>query len=358
MAHRLAEKCFTPLELTHFKDNFVNLADEQDHLQYWKEDTLCRFLQIPDVLAVNHVLGQMLGYLGAWPFSSLAPAILTREALCKIVAILTRRYERVLKGGRRDRAKLIFRSLAVHDRTQGELEKPGPELKHDGNLEASIRLAQSDHQAKAQGYAIDAPGNDEEDDDDDEMALAALESLDAIEVFSLEKERLESTQSNLRQAQIPFDNFRSLLLLMLLAAPLQPQEGLSSLAQRATGDSFDDFQRITDSILWSFGPEIHTGITNSSFRTITNHSLPYLFEGFNAVFEHFLFSKHLDLSKRKRTSSSASHISLSPAPPADEAESTPVPILERQGDILNSALLCQISFFIPSSTIFSRLRLL
>ena len=33
------------------------------------------------------------------------------------------------------------------------------------------------------GFAIDEPANDDEEEDDDELALAALESLDAIEVF-------------------------------------------------------------------------------------------------------------------------------------------------------------------------------
>lgn len=294
----------------------------------------------------------MLGYLGAWPFSSLAPAILTREALCKIVAILTQRYQGVLKGGRRDRAKLIFRALAVHDTRLGQVKTTEkPEVVHDDDLEQTLKTAQAELQSNNQGFKIDAPGNDEDDEDDDDMALAALEALDAIEVFNLEREKLESTEGRMRQAQLPLDNFRSLVLLMLVIAPLQPQETLSSLVLRSTDENMERIQQIADSILWSFGPEKNAGITNSSFKTIINQSLPFIFEGFNPLFEHFLFSKHLNLSKRRGTGASQL------APPVNVAQDTiPEPILATEGSILTPPILCQLSFFIPSSILFHRLR--
>ena len=118
LAHRFAEKCFTPLEITHFKDVFRSLAEEQNGIQYWKEETLCRFLAIPDVIGPGPVLFQMATYLGAFPFASLAPAILTREAMVKVVAILTERYGKVLKRGLRDRNKLLFRSLGEYTLTE------------------------------------------------------------------------------------------------------------------------------------------------------------------------------------------------------------------------------------------------
>jgi hypothetical protein len=113
LAHRFAEKCFTPLELAHYKDNFRTLADQQDGLAYWKESTLTRFLALPDVLEVGPVVFQIASYLGAFPFLSLAPAILTREALVKAVVLMTGRYERVLKRGKRDRLRLLFRSMGT-----------------------------------------------------------------------------------------------------------------------------------------------------------------------------------------------------------------------------------------------------
>lgn len=40
LAERFAAKCFTPLELTHFKDNFFSRALEQGGLRYWNEKVL------------------------------------------------------------------------------------------------------------------------------------------------------------------------------------------------------------------------------------------------------------------------------------------------------------------------------
>ena len=56
-------KCFTPLEITHFKDVFRSLADEQDGIHYWKEETLCRFLVIPDALGPGPLVYQMVHLL-------------------------------------------------------------------------------------------------------------------------------------------------------------------------------------------------------------------------------------------------------------------------------------------------------
>ena len=62
LSHELAvrfAKCITPLEITHFKDVFRSLADVQDGMQYWKEETLCRFLVLPDVLGPGPLVYQM-----------------------------------------------------------------------------------------------------------------------------------------------------------------------------------------------------------------------------------------------------------------------------------------------------------
>ena len=82
-------------------------------MQYWKEETLCRFLSVPDALSVGPIVYQMCTYLGAFPFPSLAPAILTREALVKVVVVVTEKYGKVLKRGGNDRNKLLFQSLGL-----------------------------------------------------------------------------------------------------------------------------------------------------------------------------------------------------------------------------------------------------
>ncbi|KAL9030771.1 MAG: hypothetical protein Q9196_001149 [Gyalolechia fulgens] len=365
LALRFAKKCFTPLEITHFKDIFRSLADEQDGIQYWKEETLCRFLVIPDALGPGPLIYQMATYLGAFPFPSLAPSILTVEAMLKVVVIMTERYRTVLKRGGADRNKLLFRSLAVFDRRMSSAyEKPSQDLLdsiRDEKLEkgdiSDVRPDEARSQAAGEephstpGFSVDAPANDaDEDEDDDELALAALESLDAIEVFKYD----QRADTKINHAQIPVDNFRRLLMLLLVIAPLDAQESLSRHAERLTPRRIESLKEVADSILWSFIPEQNAGIFYQAFNKIIPASLPYMFDGLNPLFEHFLFSKNIDLSKRKRSSTSAPLIS--PTVPQVPDTTQVDPLLPREGDILNLDILSQLSFFIKGNNLFRRSR--
>ncbi|KAL8726725.1 MAG: hypothetical protein Q9166_006520 [cf. Caloplaca sp. 2 TL-2023] len=364
LALRFAKKCFTPLEITHFKDVFRSLADEQDGMQFWKEETLCRFLVIPDALGPGPLIYQMATYLGAFPFPSLAPSILTIEAMLKVVVIMTERYGTVLKRGRADRNKLLFRSLAVFDRRMSSVyEKPSQGLLDSVRNEKSEKVDTSDavlEEVRSQatgeephstlGFPIDKSANDEdEDEDDDELALAALDSLDAIEVFKYD----QRADTKIHHAQIPVDNFRRLLMLLLVIAPLDSQESLPRHAERLTPERIASLRQVADSILWSFIPEQNAGIFYQSFNKIIPASLPYMFDGLNPLFEHFLFSKNIDLSKRKR--SSAPVQMTSPTIP-QVPDTTLEPLLPREGDILNLDILSQLSFFIKGTNLFRRLR--
>lgn len=305
LALRFARKCFSALELAHYKDIFRSLADDQDGIQYWKEETLCRFLVLPDSLGPGPVIYQMATYLGAFPFPSLAPSILTVDALLKVVVIMTERYGKVLKGGKSDRNKLLFRSLAVFDRRMSSVyEKPLQEVLETfkGGKGAETRESPVESpQSRVAGFSIDDPANDEEEqEDDDNLALAALDSLDAIEVFKQD----QRADTKIHHAQIPLDNFRRLVMLLLIISPLGAQESLSKYAQQLTETRLEELRKVADSIVWSFTPEHNAGIFYRPFNTIIAASLPYIFDGLNPLFEHFLFSKNIDLS-RKRQSSSA-----------------------------------------------------
>lgn len=364
LALRFAQKCFTPLEITHFKDVFRSLADDQNGVHYWKEETLCRFLVIPDALGPGPVLYQMATYLGAFPFPSLAPSILTIEAMLKVVVIMTERYRGVLKRGGTDRNKLLFRSLAVFDRRMSSVyEKPPQEVldsirdgksekvdTSDAVMEEARSQAAGEEPHPTRGFSIDKPTNDEdEEEDDDELALAALDSLDAIEVFKYD----QRADTKIHHAQIPVDNFRRLLMLLLVIAPLDAQESLSRHAERLTPKRIHSLREVADSILWSFTPEQNAGIFYQSFNKIIPTSLPYMFDGLNPLFEHFLFSKNIDLSKRKRSSASTPLTS----PTVPQVPDTPLePLLPREGDILNLDILSQLSFFIKGNNLFRRLR--
>ncbi len=211
LALRFANKCFTQLEITHFKDVFRSLADDQDGIRHWKEDTLCRFLVLPDSLSSGPLIYQMATYLGAFPFPSLAPSILTFEAMLKVVVIMTERYGKVLSKGKADRNKLLFRSLAVFDRGISTPHKGPfqniPDVANDKKADKEqVTPASEKPSSHLPGFPIDQAANDdEEEEDDDELALAALESLDAIEVFK--HDRRADTKIN--HAQIPSDNFQS-----------------------------------------------------------------------------------------------------------------------------------------------------
>jgi hypothetical protein len=334
---RFAKRCFTPLELYSFQDVFKSLADHQDSIAYLKEDTIARFLEIPDILGASSIIFQMISYLGAFPFGQEAPVVLGFEQMIMVVVIMTQRYQRVLKKGNRDRTKLLFRSLAVYDRGESHNDGNKPETSEEIQRDDGTSAARS-HVA---GFSVDDAVNDDEEEDDDDLALAALESLDAIEVF-------RHGDAPIAQSSIPSDNLKKLIMLLLLIAPLGTQESLARHAERLSGDQLESLRRTADNILGAFvNVEKFPGVKIHQFNTVIPISLPYLFNGFNALFEHFLFSKNIDFTKRRDST---------PLPPPDPT--TDQPLLPQIGEILDLNVLSQLSFFLPGDTLFRRLRLL
>ncbi|KAI1138306.1 TLD-domain-containing protein [Hypoxylon sp. FL0543] len=336
LAEKFARKCFEPLELYSFKDNFKSLADHEQNVRYLKEDTIARFLELPDILAVSPVVFHMLSYVGAFPFLQDAPVILGFEQMIMVVTIMTERYTKVLSKGASNRRKLLFKSLAVYDRKLSEIEK-----QHNG-----AGSPERNYNMHAPGFAVDEVGDDSEEDevDDDELVLAALDSLDVNDAFKTGDSHAASTHG----AMIPADNFRKLIMLLLLVSPLDAQENLSSYANRVSGSELEDLRVTAENILSAFvNAEKSPGITVVQFNKVLPSNFPFLFNGFNPLFEHFLFSKNLDLSKRKNSISGAiSPTALRP------------PLLQDKGQILNLSVLSQLSFFISGNELFRRLRLL
>ncbi|XXH02991.1 hypothetical protein Hte_009381 [Hypoxylon texense] len=336
LAEKFARKCFEPLELYSFKDNFKSLADHQQDVRYLKEDTIARFLELPDILAVSPIIFHMLTYIGAFPFLQDAPVILGFEQMIMVVAIMTERYTKILSSVS-DRRKLLFKSLAVYDRKLSEIEKH----------QSDARTSASHSNSHAPGFAIDEAGDDLDDEaiDDDELVLAALDSLDVNDAFKTGDLHSATTHG----AMIPADNFRKLIMLLLLISPLDPQESLSAYANRVTGTELEELRATAENILSAFiNVERSPGITYAQFSHTIPSNFPFLFNGFNPLFEHFLFSKNLDLSKRKDGSVSKA---------VDPALVLP-PLLQDSGQIMNLNVLSQLSFFINGNELFRRLRLL
>lgn len=348
LAERFATKCFTPLELTHFKDNFFSRATDQDGLKYWNEKTLSDFLGIPDSseaqypLDAGPVLFRMVSYLGAFPFQkTMAPSVLTLDAMVKVVVLLTERYGKVLRRGRRDRVRLLFGSLADVGRRDF-----GRDVETETEMDAPATF-----KTHSSGFAIDDPVDDDEgeDEDGDDLALAALESLDAIEVFKHDQ-RVDRT---VYEAHISLDTFRRLLMLLLVIAPLKPLENVKTYTYDLSAERMENVRKEADNILAAFiQDEQGNGISYRSFSKMVTGSLPYLFDPLTPLFEHLLFSKNLDLSKRRDRADSTASESMETEP---EPEPAPMPSIMLPGAfesmILNPSLISHLAFFLPTPSI-------
>jgi hypothetical protein len=315
-------------------------------VKYWSEATLCRFLELPDALGVGSVVFQMASYLGAFPLPSQAPAILTNEAMLKVVTIMTERFGVVLKKRSRELwLRELYRSLAIYDKgIRAEIEDKEKEAASDERKEKATS-------GSSLGFAVDMPDDGDEGDEqeDDELVLAALDSMDATEVFK------QGEQSNVHHSIIPTDNLLKLVELLLLIAPIDPQQSISSLAPDLTSDRVAELRQAANVILSSFGVEKHPGVTYRTFNTVVSLCLPYLFNGLHPLFEHFLFAKDFDLARRKDGPVSPA-TETKPVIPPPKTVSEPEPILRDPGEILNLTVISQLSFFIEGSQLFRRLR--
>jgi hypothetical protein len=303
-------------------------------MAYLKEDTIARFLEIPDILGASPVLFQMVSYLGAFPFLQEAPVILELPQLIMVVVIMTERYRRVLARGSADRTKLLFKSLAVYDRKASAASATSPP-----QSPAELRARAGSTSA---GFAVDEPGEDLDDDADDDLVLTAFELLDVSEAVK------QGNAPDFHGAIVPTDNFRKLLMLLLLIAPMGAQESLSQYSNRVIDDNLEHLRTSAENILASFvNVETSPGVRYSDFKRLIPVLTPNLFNGFNNLFEHFLFSKNMDLSKHK------------PGHEKDvDGPKMAQPLIMNNGEIMTGHLLSQIAMFLPGSDLFRRVRLL
>lgn len=259
--------------------------------------------------------------------------------MLKIITIMTGRYKKILKRGDQDKAKLLFRSLAVFDR-KASVSSP----KDKPNMEDIVRDQLPDEMLKERevqegmrshtsGFAIDEPSNDDEDEDDDDLALAALDSLDAIEVFKQD----QRTDRKIHHAMIPADNLKKLIMFLLLIAGIEPLTPLGSYGDRLDAEKLQSLNVSADAIVAAFDPDPHSdGVRYSNFVKTMATTTPDLFDPFNALFEHFLFSKNIDLNKHREA-----------LDPIVVIEPRPSPIYRAQEDdtysIFTDTLLSQVS---------------
>jgi hypothetical protein len=293
----------------------------------------------------------MVSYLGAFPFPSHAPAILTNEALLKVVTVLTQRYGAVLKRkGKKMWLSEIYRSLAVYDRGLHASVASANQLE-DSTAKFSSDEPHSKHSGQL-GFTVDRPDDgDDNAEEDDDLVLSALESMDASEVFK-HGEHLTS----MHHSVIPSDNFLKLIELLLVIAPMDSLESIATYTAQIDEKRLQGLRKTANHILSSFNIEKTPGISFRTFDAVVSACTPYLFESLRPLFEHFLFTKDLDLHKRKPSSNSIQEPPPKESKPKEEPKKEP--LLKQESDLLDLNVLSQLSFFIKGSSLFPHLRLL
>ncbi|KAE9364871.1 restriction of telomere capping protein 5 [Stipitochalara longipes BDJ] len=348
-----AEKCFSSFELRCFKQTFKSLAEEQsDGVRYWPEATLVKFLELPDALGSGAALYQLCSYLGAFPFPSHAPAVLTGDALLRIVCLITGRYMKVMDSGKDTWRREIWRACAVFEPEASTAVTKKTDLTEETNGKPAP--ASEDHGIPAEPSTTGNKKQEESGDDEDELAFHAFELIDALEVYK------QSEKANFQHGSIPSESFLKLLELLLLIAPLGPAEKVSLYTTQLNGRRLEGLRAASKCILASFGDEQNSGIGYDIFDAVVTSTLPHLFDSFDPLFEHFLFPKDSDVHKNTVSapedaasedpkSAIISHVEPVQVP-------TPEPLLPVQGDILDLNLLSQLSFIFSDKSIFHRLR--
>ena len=360
LTNTFAEKCLTSLELYCFKSVFKSLAESESGLRYWSESSLTRYLDLPDALSAGPVIYQLCSYLGAFPFPSHAPAILTNEALLRVVVILTGRHAKVLRGGKAVWRREIWRGCAVFDRVLSPTTDRAPS---DPSRADAGQPGGGEQFSASKGFDVDRPVNDIEDDDgleydDDEMVLAAFESMDAMDVFR------QGDKADIVHAMIPSDNFLRLLELLLLIAPLGAQENVGLYGVTLDPKRLEGLRSTANCILASFGIEHNPGISYRVFNKVVSNTLPFLFDPFQPLFEHFLFSKDLDRMHARKSGSSApesgsqetAKTTTSSAPSEKPPTSDTEPLLPVEGDIMDLNILSQLSFIFTGPSLCRTMR--
>jgi hypothetical protein len=252
---------------------------------------------------------------------------------------MTGRHSKVLRGNRRTWEREIWRALAVLDRGLAVTEKD--------------KERQHEEQPTGAGFGIDVPQEDDEDEDedDDELMLAAFDAMDATDAFK------QGEKQDTQHAMVPTDNFLTVLMFLLLIAPLGTQEPLSAYVADLDNDLLQDLRYRAHSILTSFGAERNPGVSYKTFRKVVPFTLPHLFDPLKILFEHFLYPLDFDLSKKTHPTSEAVEKPEKTDKPKPVDLTKPL-LPDPVGSLLTRSVLSQLSFVLPPATLFRNLTLL
>jgi TLD/Domain of unknown function len=335
------------------------LAEDRNGSKSWSEPTLAKFLELPDDLGSGPIIYHLCSYLGAFPFPSHEPAILTAETLLRVVCLMTGRYMKVLRGSKENWRREIWRACAEFDQEAlAAARNTDPPKETESEIAPGVEDQHVIPEAStADASFVDEPMGEEEqeDDDEDELALHAFELIDALEVFK------QGEKVDIQHALVPSDRFLKLLGLLLLIAPLRPQESVSMYATQLDAKRLEDLPTAAHCILMSFGGAQNPGIRYKTFEIVISNTLPYLFDSLAPLFEQFLLPRDVDRkdSAPDEPSPPSSPETLQPeASPQEEPAHIPAPepLLPVQGYILDLNVLSQLSFIFSYESFFHRLR--
>ncbi|ODQ51249.1 hypothetical protein SAICODRAFT_67157 [Saitoella complicata NRRL Y-17804] len=313
-------KSLTSLEAYCLKDVFTSLADTEDGMMYWTEDTFIKFLEIPDSTGASSLLFKSASYLAAFPYPNMAPAPLSLEGLAKVIAIYTGR-STAIKG---DLSKTIFSSFAVIDRGQ---------------------IFDWDEEKK-NAVTVREDSDDENEDDDD---LRALEALDELSAFSYADTQAATDADKKDKGPVPrilTADMRNILIYILgtSATTTSTSVGVEVFGK----DQMQRLEDIADAMVAGMRPN-SVGVDWAGFKAWMERSGKGVWKPLSGVFDKFLCSKKVASNPAVGVTVEASDKPL----PGPKPGGGRLPKLEEATELMTPASLAQMGMFIPTESMSS-----
>lgn len=261
-------------------------------------------------------------------FSQTMPTTLTFENMVKVVVLFTGRYKKILTGDY-DFMKLLFCSIAQYEHAMridtehrekvasATDELPAEKETHEPSSSDNApevdektgfwdkKFAQfdkfTDNLLKSDKEKRPLDGSSASiNSADDEILAANLDEIDSWFDLDLIK---SYDGINIDELKVSPTSLYHLFILLMAIAPLQAQESLSTYVAHFEEPMLSKYKRIAKTMTRSFSPQwtlkdcqdaeyLQThGISYSRFFNVVKSVMPFAFDGFGVLFEHFLFNR-------------------------------------------------------------------
>lgn len=354
-AHRCSKQ-FTAIEIYWFKNIFQRLADEESGIAYWKEDTLIRYLEIPEIDSgqLGKLIFKSASYLAGFPFvSTLSPALLTAENLIKVIALYDGRYKGLIKK-HYDFLKLLFVSFATVENITKDVTdakyiiKKSPQSESHSEV-ASLTLTSttSDQQDvdDLERQAIQHVG--EEDEEEEDLVLYTLEDLESWDEIDVVR-KLDGVRTD--HCFIVASDLATLFAFLLAIINLKPFQKLHWPVSNTKKEYTAQFIRSA----WNLIRTIDSNVTESTkiyypaFSAAVMSNFPKIFDPLGYLFDKLLFQQGTHLEDIHLPSSST-NTAVSPTSPTTDLS---LDYHQIHHNILNAAMKSQLALIIGSQNVF------